>query len=79
MDIEVADAMPDGWKMWLDWHQTIAPDNHEEIRAIEDDAGRYIGYVRVVGRRRDEVELPERIESVPSHYTNAPLLRSDNE
>ena len=52
MDIEVADTMADGWQRWLDWHRAIAPDNAAEIKALEADRGRYLGYVRVVGRRR---------------------------
>ena len=51
MDIEVADTMPDGWQRWLDWHRAIAPDNADEIAALEADRGSYLGYVRVVGRR----------------------------
>ena len=27
MDIELADTMPDGWQLWLDWHRAVAPDN----------------------------------------------------
>lgn len=48
VDVLVADAMPDGWKRWLDWHHAIAPDNAVEIRAIEADQGAYMGYVRAV-------------------------------
>ncbi len=55
MDIELADTMPDGWQRWLDWHRVIAPDNAAEIKALEADRGRYIGYVRVVGRRNGEI------------------------
>lgn len=51
VDVLVADAMPDGWKRWLDWHHAIAPDNAVEIRAIEADQGANMGYVRAVARR----------------------------
>lgn len=43
--------------MWLDWHRVVAPDNGVEIKAVEADCGQYLGYVRVVGRRRPEVKL----------------------
>ena len=76
MDIEVADTMPDGWQRWLDWHREIAPDNREEIQALETDRGRYLGYVRLVGRRRPDVRLSDPVVSVPVKYTKAPLLRS---
>ena len=68
MDIEVADTMPDGWRLWLDWLRLIAPDNATEIGALEADAGSHLGYVRVVGRRRAEAQLSEPIVSVPAHY-----------
>lgn len=75
MDVEIADAMPDGWQLWLDWHRVIAPDNAVEIRALEADQGRTLGYVRLVGRRRDRVALEDPIVSIPAQYTEATLLR----
>jgi len=77
VDVEVADTMPDGWQRWLEWHRAIAPNNLEEIQAVETDRGRYLGYVRVVGRRRTDVELPEPVVSVPTEYTKTPLLRRE--
>jgi SAM-dependent methyltransferase len=76
--VERADAMPDGWQRWLDWHRVICPENRMEIDALEADAGRYLGYVRVVGRRQPEVTLEEPIVSVPSQYAKSPLLRADS-
>jgi cyclopropane fatty-acyl-phospholipid synthase-like methyltransferase len=73
--VTTADTMPDGWKMWLQWHREIAPDNAAEIAALEADAGRNLGYVRVVACRRPEFELGPHVTSVPSEYTKAPLLR----
>ena len=75
VEVETADTMSDGWQVWLDWHQAIAPDNRVEIEAIEADRGRYIGYVRVVGRRQRGVKLADQIVSVPEQYTRKPLLR----
>lgn len=72
--VEVADAMTDGWKLWLDWLRVIAPENEDEIKTVEADQGRYLGYTRLVGRRSD-VKLAEQIISVPSHYIKKPLLR----
>ena len=77
----LADNMPDGWQVWLDWHHAVAPDNAVEIKAIEADHGRYIGYVRVVGRRQGGVKLeeycwPDTMRSLPAQYTKKPLLRS---
>ena len=33
VDIEKADAMPDGWRLWLDWQTTAHPENRTEITA----------------------------------------------
>lgn len=73
--VELADAMPDGWRLWLDWQRAVAPGNAVEIAAIEADAGRLLGYVRAVGRRRPEARLDEPITSIPPRYARRPLLR----
>jgi hypothetical protein len=75
VDIELADDMPEGWQFWLEWLKAIAPDNAAEIKALEADCGRYLGYVRVVGRRRSEASLSDPIVSIPCLYTKKPLLR----
>lgn len=75
MDIEVADTLPDGWRFWLEWLRLVAPDNTTEIRNLETDSGRSLGYVRIVGRRRPEAQLPDPITSVPAQYESKPLLR----
>jgi SAM-dependent methyltransferase len=64
VNVECADAMPDGWQRWLEWQRVVAPDNHVELDAVEADRGRYLGYVRAVGRRNEGVSLPEPITSV---------------
>ena len=79
MDIELADTMPEGWQLWLDWHRVVAPDNEMEIKAIEADRGRYLGYVRLVGRRRGGVKLADQVVSLPAQYTKKPLLRVEEE
>ena len=77
LDMETADAMPDGWQRWLDWHRAVAPDNAVEISAIEADAGRFIGYVRAVGRRRHDAPLADPWYPIPAHYVKKPLLRTE--
>jgi len=76
VDIALADSLQDGWQDWLDWHRTIAPDNAAEIQALEADRGNYLGYFRVIGRRRPGIPLAEPVTSVTTRYTPAPLLRS---
>jgi SAM-dependent methyltransferase len=73
--IEVADTFPNGWQLWLDWLRDVAPDNNIDVPALETDAGRHMGYTRVVGRRRPEVQLAEPVVSVPTQYVRKPLLR----
>jgi SAM-dependent methyltransferase len=77
MDIELADTLPDGWRLWLEWHRVVAPNNQTEINALEADRGDYLGYVRVVGRRRDQAELADPMVPLPAQYTKKPLLRGE--
>ncbi|WP_435008616.1 SAM-dependent methyltransferase [Tundrisphaera lichenicola] len=77
MSIEVADAMPGGWQSWLDWHTTAFPDNRDEIEALEADQGRYLGYVRLLGRRA-EANLDPQIESISTEYSKRPMLRGES-
>jgi SAM-dependent methyltransferase len=75
LDIEIADALEDGWRFWVDWLRLIAPDNSTEIGAVESDAGRHLGYIRVVGRRRADAPLYDSVVSIPEQYAKQPLLR----
>ena len=77
LDIEVADTMPDGWQRWLDWHRVVAPDNAVEIQALEADRGDYLGYARLVGRRRGDAILGDHVVSLPAQYTKKPMLRNE--
>ncbi len=74
--VERADTLPDGWQLWLDWQRVICPGNSTELQTVEADRGRYLGYVRVVGRRRAEAKLDEPIVSAPTQYAKTPLLRA---
>jgi cyclopropane fatty-acyl-phospholipid synthase-like methyltransferase len=73
--VDVADTLPDGWMFWRDWLSVVAPENTVEITTVEQDHGRYLGYVRAVARRRPEARLDEPIVSIPSPYQKTPLLR----
>jgi cyclopropane fatty-acyl-phospholipid synthase-like methyltransferase len=75
LNVELTDTLAGGWQYWRDWLQLIAPENLTELKALETDSGRYLGYVRAVGRRRAETQLMEPIVSVPSQYSKHPLLR----
>jgi cyclopropane fatty-acyl-phospholipid synthase-like methyltransferase len=73
--VERADKLTDGWQLWLRWVRLIAPENTIELQALEADGGRYLGYVRAVGRRLEEAKLDEPVASIPTQYSKAPLLR----
>ena len=75
LDVELADTMHDGWRLWLDWQRAAAPHNAPEIAALEVDAGRSLAYVRAVARRTG-LRLEEPIVAIPSNYDKRPLLRN---
>ncbi len=56
VDVELAGLMPDGWRMWLEWERTTAAAGANifppEDDVLETDGGRYMGFVRMVARRR---------------------------
>jgi cyclopropane fatty-acyl-phospholipid synthase-like methyltransferase len=75
--VETADDLEDGWNYWLAWHHAICPDNRTEIDAVAADAGRNLGYVRVVAQRDSKVSLEEAIPSIPYQYESKPMLKED--
>jgi cyclopropane fatty-acyl-phospholipid synthase-like methyltransferase len=82
VDVQLAETMTDGWRLWLEWLKAVAPENATEIRALEVDAGRCFGYMRMVGRRRGDAKLeeycwPDTMRSFPVEYTKKPLLRNE--
>jgi cyclopropane fatty-acyl-phospholipid synthase-like methyltransferase len=74
--VEVAYTLPDGWRRWLDWQHTVAPENLTEIRAMEADRGRHLAYVRVIAKLAKDARFDAPITSVATTYVEAPLLRS---
>jgi len=59
VDIELAETMPDGCRVYLQWKKAldVAGANRqpgEDIEALEADDGRFIGFVRMVARRTEE-------------------------
>jgi SAM-dependent methyltransferase len=77
VDVVTADVMEEGWKFWLNWHHTIAPDNATEIDALNADSGEYLGYVRAIAVKREGVLIEEPITSIPYQYIKVPMLRGD--
>ncbi|MGQ0680328.1 MAG: SAM-dependent methyltransferase [Actinomycetota bacterium] len=82
LDIETAETMPDGWRVWLDWQRDASLGNAVEISTLEQDRGDYLGYTRIVGRRRSSGELqeycwPDPLRVGPVDFEPRPLLRSE--
>jgi len=75
--MELADTLPGGWQLWREWQLAVAPGNLPEIQAVEADRGRYLGYIRVVGRRRAGIQLEQPIVLVATEYAKKSLLRKD--
>ena len=56
VDIEAADNLPDGWNLWMKWETTAKASGlwqrNGDIDLLEADCGEYLGFTRVVARRR---------------------------
>ncbi|RJP26711.1 MAG: methyltransferase domain-containing protein [Candidatus Abyssobacteria bacterium SURF_5] len=59
VDVVLADTMPDGWKHWRDFEILLEKSKKNKFpsvaEALEADAGRYIGFVRVIGTRKEGI------------------------
>jgi len=74
-DVVHAESMADAWQLWLEWQRAVAPGNHVEIEALEQDRGENMTYVRALARRRPGVTLSEPVTAIPPDYSRHPLLR----
>ena len=56
VEVQVADMIPNGWEHWLRWLEVCQdegfPAPPEEINMLRSDAGRTLGFTRVVARRK---------------------------
>lgn len=53
VDIELSETMPDGWKFWTKWAET-GNSTDWYLEAVKEDAGRHLGYVKMLARRRED-------------------------
>ena len=57
VDVMRADMVPDGWRHWLKWlevcRQTGFPSNQPEEEMLRVDAGRNLGFTRVIARAHE--------------------------
>ena len=54
--VELADMIPEGWEHWLKWMEVISDqegqeDARQEAEMLQIDAGRNLGFTRLVARR----------------------------
>jgi hypothetical protein len=55
MNVEFADSIPDGWKHWLKWQEVKSQQGFlcdaKETELLQVDAGRSLGFLRVLARK----------------------------
>ena len=56
VNVELADILPDGWRHWAQFDKAVqasgAAKFPSEAEVVETDAGRYLGFVRMIARRK---------------------------
>jgi SAM-dependent methyltransferase len=57
VDVTLVDTLHDGWKLWRDWEIALEDSGKSPFpsvaEALDNDQGRYLGFVRVVGTRKE--------------------------
>jgi SAM-dependent methyltransferase len=57
VEIDAADTLPDGWKYWRDFEDALDNAGKNKfpsaVEALEADGGQYIGFVRIIGIRKE--------------------------
>ena len=57
VDVELADTLPEGWQLWLQWDQALESTGTRrfpsDAETLEADGGRYLGFARLIARRRE--------------------------
>jgi SAM-dependent methyltransferase len=61
VEVELADMIPGGWEHWMKWAEVIFDREgkdyaREEAEMLQVDAGRNLGFTRLVGRRNGPVD-----------------------
>jgi SAM-dependent methyltransferase len=60
--VETADTIPDGWRHWLTWLEVAGrqgyPSSEPEAAMLRADAGRTLGFTRVVATKLDQKDSP---------------------
>lgn len=53
LDLRFADTLEDGWRHWLQWAEAIDSSDWY-LETLKQDAGRYLGYIRVAATKRPD-------------------------
>ncbi|HIJ65412.1 MAG TPA: methyltransferase domain-containing protein [Candidatus Hydrogenedentes bacterium] len=52
LDVELAEALPNGWELWNRWDEALSMDEPgPELEMLRSEVGRCLGFVRMVGHR----------------------------
>lgn len=60
VDVVCVETLPDGWSLWLLWKKAreaagdTSPGLNSDIQVLETDKGRFMGFLRMVGRRKEK-------------------------
>ena len=56
--VTLADMVPEGWKHWLKWQEVCLeqgfPADQQEAEMLRVDAGRHLGFTRMVARKKQD-------------------------
>lgn len=52
VDVEFAETMKDGWKLWAKWAES-GKSYDWYLQAIKQDAGRHLGYIKMLARKNE--------------------------
>ncbi|RJP68693.1 MAG: methyltransferase domain-containing protein [Candidatus Abyssobacteria bacterium SURF_17] len=59
VEVAVADTMPEGWKLWRDFEIVLESAKKNQFpsvaEALDADQGQYVGFVRLVGNRKEGI------------------------
>jgi SAM-dependent methyltransferase len=83
MTVEIADTLPNGWKLWLEWNELCAELGRKELREIAAkeaemlrvDNGRTFCFARVVAQRPADSTSPGSPHKHLARYLKPAMLR----
>ena len=63
IEVELAEELPGGWDQWVHWYECLKAagrgedeESAQELRELQAEGGGYLGFVRMVGRRKEQQE-----------------------